>query len=157
MNTKPTPNHATDLAKGRPTCVAEAKDRNVCDAPWSLAPGRRRPATLAWGRPEAQLPRFARPSGGLRPAVSASPRLCDNAVSKAPFDSSRLGSDEKDFAERNADRLRLWTQPSPFRWEGQFNLSLNPITAREFHDETLLQEGAKTAHFAACADHIFAR
>ena len=33
-----------------------------------------------------------------------------------------------------------------FRWEDQFNLSLDPETAREFHDETLPQEGAKTAH-----------
>ena len=33
-----------------------------------------------------------------------------------------------------------------FRWEDQFNLSLDPVTAREFHDETLPQEGAKTAH-----------
>ena len=31
-----------------------------------------------------------------------------------------------------------------FRWEDQFNLSLDPTTAREFHDETLPQEGAKT-------------
>ncbi len=36
-----------------------------------------------------------------------------------------------------------------FRWEDQFNLSLDPITAREFHDETLPQEGAKSAHFCS--------
>jgi phosphomethylpyrimidine synthase len=36
-----------------------------------------------------------------------------------------------------------------FRWEDQFNLSLDPETAREFHDETLPQEGAKTAHFCS--------
>ena len=36
-----------------------------------------------------------------------------------------------------------------FRWEDQFNLSLDPVTAREFHDETLPQEGAKTAHFCS--------
>jgi phosphomethylpyrimidine synthase len=36
-----------------------------------------------------------------------------------------------------------------FRWEDQFNLSLDPTTAREFHDETLPQEGAKTAHFCS--------
>ncbi len=36
-----------------------------------------------------------------------------------------------------------------FRWEDQFNLSLDPDTAREFHDETLPQEGAKTAHFCS--------
>ncbi len=46
----------------------------------------------------------------------------DNAVSKASFE---------------------------FRWEDQFNLSLDPETAREFHDETLPQEGAKTAHFCS--------
>jgi phosphomethylpyrimidine synthase len=42
-----------------------------------------------------------------------------------------------------------------FRWEDQFNLSLDPITAREFHDETLPQEGAKTAHFCSmCGPHF---
>jgi len=95
-------------------------------------------------------------------------------LSKARFDSSRLGSGEKDFGERKAARLRLRAQPSPFRWEDQFNLSLDPVTARDsravgqpeknfakrkpegrghgrrpsqFHDETLPQDGAKTAHF----------
>jgi phosphomethylpyrimidine synthase len=52
----------------------------------------------------------------------------DNALSKARFD---------------------------FRWEDQFNLSLDPVTAREFHDETLPQEGAKTAHFCSmCGPHF---
>jgi phosphomethylpyrimidine synthase len=37
-----------------------------------------------------------------------------------------------------------------FRWNDQFNLSLDPDTAREFHDETLPAEGAKVAHFALC-------
>jgi len=42
-----------------------------------------------------------------------------------------------------------------FRWEDQFNLSLDPETAREFHDETLPQEGAKTAHFCSmCGPHF---
>jgi hypothetical protein len=42
-----------------------------------------------------------------------------------------------------------------FRWEDQFNLSLDPVTAREFHDETLPQEGAKTAHFCSmCGPHF---
>jgi phosphomethylpyrimidine synthase len=36
-----------------------------------------------------------------------------------------------------------------FRWQDQFNLSLDPDTARAFHDETLPQEGAKTAHFCS--------
>ena len=52
----------------------------------------------------------------------------DNAVSKARFE---------------------------FRWEDQFNLSLDPETAREFHDETLPQEGAKAAHFCSmCGPHF---
>jgi phosphomethylpyrimidine synthase len=36
-----------------------------------------------------------------------------------------------------------------FRWADQFNLSLDPDTAREFHDETLPAEPAKTAHFCS--------
>jgi phosphomethylpyrimidine synthase len=55
-------------------------------------------------------------------------QLRDNAVSKARFE---------------------------FRWEDQFNLSLDPETAREFHDETLPQDGAKTAHFCSmCGPHF---
>ncbi len=42
-----------------------------------------------------------------------------------------------------------------FRWEDQFNLSLDPVTARGFHDETLPQDGAKTAHFCSmCGPHF---
>src|SRR4026207_618246 len=36
-----------------------------------------------------------------------------------------------------------------FRWEDQFNLSLDPTTAKDFHDETLPQDGAKLAHFCS--------
>jgi phosphomethylpyrimidine synthase len=49
-------------------------------------------------------------------------QLRDNALSKARFE---------------------------FRWEDQFNLSLDPERAREFHDQTLPQEGAKVAHFCS--------
>ena len=42
-----------------------------------------------------------------------------------------------------------------FRWEDQFNLSLDPEVAREYHDETLPQEGAKLAHFCSmCGPHF---
>ncbi len=47
-----------------------------------------------------------------------------------------------------------------FRWEDQFNLSLDPLKAREFHDATLPADGAKTAHFCSmcgpkfCSMHI---
>ncbi|MNZ83106.1 Phosphomethylpyrimidine synthase [compost metagenome] len=49
-------------------------------------------------------------------------QLRDNALSKARFE---------------------------FRWNDQFNLSLDPDTARSYHDETLPAEGAKTAHFCS--------
>jgi phosphomethylpyrimidine synthase len=42
-----------------------------------------------------------------------------------------------------------------FRWEDQFNLSLDPDTAREFHDETLPSDNAKVAHFCSmCGPHF---
>ena len=55
-------------------------------------------------------------------------RLWDDAMSKARFE---------------------------FRWEDQFNLALDPETAREFHDETLPEEAAKMAHFCSmCGPHF---
>ncbi|MDE2140245.1 MAG: phosphomethylpyrimidine synthase ThiC [Gammaproteobacteria bacterium] len=55
-------------------------------------------------------------------------QLRDNALSKARFE---------------------------FRWEDQFNLGLDPEKAREFHDETLPKEAAKTAHFCSmCGPHF---
>ncbi len=51
-----------------------------------------------------------------------SAQLRDNALSRARFD---------------------------FRWNDQFNLSLDPDTAREYHDETLPADGAKVAHFCS--------
>ncbi len=57
-----------------------------------------------------------------------SAQIRDNAVSKARFE---------------------------FRWEDQFNLALDPIIAREYHDETLPAEGAKLAHFCSmCGPHF---
>jgi phosphomethylpyrimidine synthase len=42
-----------------------------------------------------------------------------------------------------------------FRWQDQFELSLDPPTARDFHDETLPAQGAKVAHFCSmCGPHF---
>ncbi len=42
-----------------------------------------------------------------------------------------------------------------FRWNDQFNLSLDPVTARSYHDETLPAGAAKTAHFCSmCGPHF---
>ncbi len=55
-------------------------------------------------------------------------QLRDNALSKARFE---------------------------FRWEDQFNLALDPDTARDFHDQTLPKEGHKVAHFCSmCGPHF---
>lgn len=57
-------------------------------------------------------------------------QLRDNALSKARFE---------------------------FRWQDQFNLSLDPDKAREFHDQTLPKEGHKLAHFCSmCGPHFCA-
>jgi phosphomethylpyrimidine synthase len=55
-------------------------------------------------------------------------QIRDNAVSKARFE---------------------------FRWEDQFNLGLDPDTAKDFHDETLPKDSAKVAHFCSmCGPHF---
>ncbi len=42
-----------------------------------------------------------------------------------------------------------------FRWQDQFNLALDPTTARDFHDETLPADAAKSAHFCSmCGPHF---
>jgi len=42
-----------------------------------------------------------------------------------------------------------------FRWDDQFNLGLDPDTAREFHDETLPKDSMKVAHFCSmCGPHF---
>ena len=42
-----------------------------------------------------------------------------------------------------------------FRWDDQFNLGLDPDTAREFHDETLPKQSMKVAHFCSmCGPHF---
>ena len=48
-----------------------------------------------------------------------------------------------------SEKLRSTNEYEPrfeFSLEGQFNFSLDPVTAREFHNETLPQDGAKIAH-----------
>ncbi|WP_205588782.1 phosphomethylpyrimidine synthase ThiC, partial [Pseudomonas aeruginosa] len=42
-----------------------------------------------------------------------------------------------------------------FRWDDQFNLVLDPDTAKEFHDETLPKDSMKVAHFCSmCGPHF---
>jgi phosphomethylpyrimidine synthase len=76
-------------------------------------------------------------------------------ITKARFEWSRWEASDIDGQVREGSGRSLWEQTSQFRWEDQFNLSLDPETAREFHDETLPAEGAKTAHFCSmCGPHF---
>ena len=69
----------------------------------------------------------------------------DNALSKARFEPTN---------GRQPDTL-LFNPCRQFRWEDQFNLGLDPETARSYHDETLPQDGAKSAHFCSmCGPHF---
>ena len=71
----------------------------------------------------------------------------------------KIAAHAADLAKGHA-RAREWDDALSkarfeFRWEDQFNLSLDPETAREFHDETLPAEGAKVAHFCSmCGPHF---
>ncbi len=104
------------------------------------------------------------------------------SLSKARFEWSSGDASDMDGQVREGSGRSLRAQTSQFRWEDQFNLSLDPETAREwspreavrhgranaqpvrawlweqlrqFHDETLPQEGAKTAHFCSmCGLHF---
>jgi len=73
----------------------------------------------------------------------------------------RIAAHAADIAKGHPG-ARLWDDTLSkarfeFRWEDQFNLALDPETAREFHDETLPHEGAKSAHFCSmCGPHFCA-
>ena len=65
----------------------------------------------------------------------------------------KIAAHAADLAKGHA-RAREWDDALSkarfeFRWEDQFNLSLDPETARSMHDETLPAEGAKVAHFCS--------
>ena len=65
----------------------------------------------------------------------------------------KIAAHAADLAKGNA-AARAWDDEISkarfeFRWEDQFNLSLDPEMARSFHDETLPAEGAKVAHFCS--------
>ncbi len=65
----------------------------------------------------------------------------------------KIAAHAADLAKGNA-AARAWDDELSkarfeFRWEDQFNLSLDPEMARSFHDETLPADGAKVAHFCS--------
>ena len=89
------------------------------------APG---PARTRTTSRTASSPTRSPPTRPTSPRAIPGAQIRDNALSKARFE---------------------------FRWEDQFNLGLDPDKAREFHDETLPQDGAKLAHFCSmCGPHF---
>jgi phosphomethylpyrimidine synthase len=72
---------------------------------------------------------------------------------KAGVIAYRIAAHAADLAKGHP-RAREWDDALSkarfeFRWEDQFNLALDPVTARAFHDETLPAAGAKVAHFCS--------
>ena len=72
---------------------------------------------------------------------------------KAGVIAYKIAAHAADLAKRHP-HARAWDDALSkarfeFRWEDQFNLALDPVTARAYHDETLPAEGAKVAHFCS--------
>jgi phosphomethylpyrimidine synthase len=79
--------------------------------------------------------------------------LPDRDDVKAGVIAYRIAAHAADLAKGHP-RARAWDDALSkarfeFRWEDQFNLALDPVTARAFHDESLPSEGAKVAHFCS--------
>ena len=72
---------------------------------------------------------------------------------KAGVIAYRIAAHAADLAKGHP-RARAWDDALSkarfeFRWQDQFNLSIDPVTARAYHDETLPADGAKVAHFCS--------
>ena len=81
------------------------------------------------------------------------PSLPDRDDVKVGVVTYKLAAHAADLAKGHpAARMRddaLSRARFEFRWRDQFNLSLDPDTAEQYHDQTLPAEGAKTAHFCS--------
>jgi len=79
--------------------------------------------------------------------------LPDREDVKAGVIAYRIAAHAADLAKGHP-RAQAWDDALSkarfeFRWDDQFNLSLDPVTARAFHDETLPADGARVAHFCS--------
>jgi phosphomethylpyrimidine synthase len=87
----------------------------------------------------------------IKPSIPRS--LADHVNPSAGFVTYKLAAHAADLAKGHpAAKMRddaLSRARFEFRWRDQFNLSLDPDTAEQYHDQTLPAEGAKTAHFCS--------
>jgi phosphomethylpyrimidine synthase len=72
---------------------------------------------------------------------------------KAGVIAYKIAAHAADLGQR-ASRAQAWDDALSkarfeFRWQDQFNLAMDPVTARAYHDETLPADGAKVAHFCS--------
>ncbi len=79
--------------------------------------------------------------------------LPDRADVKAGVIAYKIAAHAADLAKGHP-RAQAWDDALSkarfeFRWEDQFNLALDPVTARAYHDQTLPASGAKVAHFCS--------
>ena len=78
---------------------------------------------------------------------------CRRRIAKAGVIAYKIAAHAADLAKGHP-RAQAWDDALSkarfdFRWDDQFNLSLDPVTARAYHDETLPADGAKVAHFCS--------
>ncbi|MGW5697809.1 phosphomethylpyrimidine synthase ThiC, partial [Streptomyces asiaticus] len=106
---------------------------------------------------ESTLPRISRPWQPPMASRSAAPKehlgLPDRDDVKTGVITYKIAAHAADLAKGHPD-AQAWDDALSdarfeFRWEDQFNLALDPDTARSFHDQTLPAEPAKTAHFCS--------
>jgi phosphomethylpyrimidine synthase len=83
----------------------------------------------------------------------------DNAISNARFEWSRWEASDMDGQVREGSGRSLWKRTSQFRWEGQFNLSLDPETALGVSEQQALQKGLqeKSREFVEQGSELYAR
>jgi phosphomethylpyrimidine synthase len=97
---------------------------------------------------------YVTPKGASRAAES---RRCEGGVIAYKIAAHAGRSRQRPPAALASGTDALSKARFEFRWDDQFNLALDPATARAYHDETLPADGAKVAHFCSMCGRSSAR